>query len=43
MALALAGLKIDGIEILNPATTGKTWPGYWDALAGMGVKLTFQD
>jgi len=43
MALALAGLKIEGIEILNPATTGKTWPGYWDTLAGLGVELTFED
>jgi 3-phosphoshikimate 1-carboxyvinyltransferase len=43
MALALAGLNIEGIEILNPATTGKTWPGYWDALAGLGVELTFED
>ena len=43
MALALAGLNIDGIEILNPATTGKTWPGYWGALAALGVKLAFED
>ena len=33
MSFALAGLKIGGIVILDPATTGKTWPGYWDALA----------
>ncbi len=43
MALALAGLNIDGIVILNPATTGKTWPGYWEALASLGAKLAFED
>lgn len=40
MAFALAGLRIPGIVILDPACTGKTYPGYWDMLAGLGVKLT---
>lgn len=40
MAFALAGLRIAGIVILDPACSGKTYPGYWDALAGLGVKLT---
>jgi len=39
MAFALAGLKIAGITILDPACVGKTYPGYWDALRGLGVTL----
>jgi 3-phosphoshikimate 1-carboxyvinyltransferase len=39
MSFALAGLKIGGITILDPDCVGKTFPGYWDALAGLGVEL----
>lgn len=39
MAFALAGLKIGGITILDPLCVGKTYPGYWDALRGLGVEL----
>ena len=28
-----------GITILDPACVGKTYPGYWQALASLGVKL----
>ncbi|MGV0878554.1 3-phosphoshikimate 1-carboxyvinyltransferase [Martelella sp. FLE1502] len=38
MSFALAGLKISGITILDPLCVGKTYPGYWDALASLGVK-----
>ena len=38
MCFALAGLKISGITILDPLCVGKTYPGYWDALASLGVK-----
>jgi len=37
MSFALAGLKIAGIAILDPRCVGKTYPGYWDALASIGV------
>ena len=40
MSFALAGLKIGGISILDPDCVGKTYPGYWDALAGLGVIVT---
>ncbi|MCY1247127.1 3-phosphoshikimate 1-carboxyvinyltransferase [compost metagenome] len=40
MSFALAGLKLPGITILDPACTGKTYPAYWDMLAGLGVELT---
>ncbi|HEV7718589.1 MAG TPA: 3-phosphoshikimate 1-carboxyvinyltransferase [Arsenicitalea sp.] len=38
MSFALAALKIGGITILDPDCVGKTYPGYWDALASLGVK-----
>ncbi|WP_417417159.1 3-phosphoshikimate 1-carboxyvinyltransferase [Hoeflea sp.] len=37
MSFALAGLKTAGITILDPKCVGKTYPGYWDALASLGV------
>ncbi len=43
MSFALAGLKIGGIIILDPECTNKTYPGYWDMLAGLGVKLDAVD
>ena len=43
MAFALAGLRVGGITILDPGCTAKTWPGYWDALAGLGVELRWED
>ncbi|WP_225773549.1 3-phosphoshikimate 1-carboxyvinyltransferase [Pseudomonas sp. Marseille-Q5115] len=41
MCFALAGLKVSGIRIQDPACVGKTYPGYWDALRGLGVALVF--
>ena len=40
MAFSLAGLKITGITILDPDCVGKTYPGYWDALASLGVRFS---
>ena len=39
MSFALAGLRVAGIEILDPDCVGKTYPGYWDALRSLGVDL----
>ncbi len=39
MSFALAGLKIRGLTILDPGCVAKTYPGYWDALASLGVRL----
>jgi 3-phosphoshikimate 1-carboxyvinyltransferase len=41
MCFALAGLKVSGIRIQDPACVAKTYPGYWDALRGLGVELVF--
>jgi 3-phosphoshikimate 1-carboxyvinyltransferase len=40
MSFALAGLKIGGITILDPGCVAKTYPGYWEMMQGLGVKLT---
>jgi 3-phosphoshikimate 1-carboxyvinyltransferase len=39
MSFALAGLKISGITIMDPACTGKTYPDYWRMFEGLGVEL----
>jgi len=41
MSLALLGLRLDGIVIDDPACVAKTYPAYWDALASLGVELTW--
>jgi 5-enolpyruvylshikimate-3-phosphate synthase len=33
MSLALAGLQVPGLRILDPACVGKTFPDYWTRLA----------
>jgi len=35
MSLALAGLRVGGIEIEDPACVGKTFPDYWQRLAAL--------
>jgi 3-phosphoshikimate 1-carboxyvinyltransferase len=40
MSFALAGLKTGGIAILDPDCVGKTFPAYWNTLAGLGVKYS---
>lgn len=39
MSFALAGLVTEGITILDPGCVAKTFPAYWDVLAGLGVEL----
>jgi 3-phosphoshikimate 1-carboxyvinyltransferase len=39
MSFALAGLKVGGITILDPDCVGKTYPGYWEALRSLGVRM----
>lgn len=40
MSFALAGLMIHDITILDPGCVAKTYPGYWDALALLGVRFS---
>ncbi|KKB77440.1 3-phosphoshikimate 1-carboxyvinyltransferase [Devosia soli] len=39
MSFALAGLRVGGVTILDPACTGKTYPDYWDMLQSLGVTM----
>ena len=39
MSMALAGLRVPGVTILDSACVGKTYPDYWRDLAGLGVSL----
>ena len=32
MSMALIGLKVPGVTILNPGCVAKTYPGFWDDL-----------
>ena len=32
MSFGLIGLRVDGVEIDDPAVVSKSWPGYWDML-----------
>jgi 3-phosphoshikimate 1-carboxyvinyltransferase len=41
MSLALLGLRLEGIVIDDPGCVAKTYPAYWDALASLGVALTW--
>jgi len=42
MAFAQAALVTDGVRILDPGCTAKTYPGYWRDLQSVGVEMTFE-
>ncbi len=42
MAFAMAALVVDGVRILDPGCTAKTYPGYWRDLASVGVEMRFE-
>ncbi|MFT4075025.1 MAG: 3-phosphoshikimate 1-carboxyvinyltransferase [Asticcacaulis sp.] len=42
MAFAQAALVIDGLRILDPGCTAKTYPGYWRDLESVGVEMSFE-
>ncbi|GLK85943.1 3-phosphoshikimate 1-carboxyvinyltransferase [Ancylobacter defluvii] len=37
MSMALAGLRVPGVTILDPGCVAKTYPDYWRDIAGLGV------
>lgn len=37
MAFAVAGAKLSGLQIEDPAVVNKTYPGFWDDLRQLGV------
>ncbi|WP_229807545.1 3-phosphoshikimate 1-carboxyvinyltransferase [Asticcacaulis endophyticus] len=42
MAFSQAALVIEGLRILDPACTAKTYPGYWRDLNSVGVEMAFE-
>ena len=40
MSFGLLGLVVDGIEIEDPDVVSKSWPGFWDVLAGLPAQLS---
>jgi 3-phosphoshikimate 1-carboxyvinyltransferase len=43
MSMALVGLRVPGVTILDPGCAGKTYPDYWRDLASLGVVLEQPD
>lgn len=41
MSLALAGLRVPGVAILDPDCVNKTYPDYWNDLGALGVAIDF--
>ncbi|MBI2613071.1 3-phosphoshikimate 1-carboxyvinyltransferase [Candidatus Kaiserbacteria bacterium] len=41
MAFAVAGTALEGLEINEPDVVSKTYPHFWEALASIGVKLSY--
>ena len=39
MSMALVGLRVPGVTILDPGCVAKTYPDYWRDLASLGVML----
>ncbi len=39
MAFAVLGAKVRGVAIENAECVSKSWPGFWDCLANLGVQL----
>jgi 3-phosphoshikimate 1-carboxyvinyltransferase len=39
MSMALLGLRVAGVTILDPGCVAKTYPAYWRDLASLGVAL----
>ncbi|MEM9513491.1 MAG: 3-phosphoshikimate 1-carboxyvinyltransferase [Actinomycetota bacterium] len=38
MSLALLGLVVDGVEVVDPGVVSKSWPEYWDMLAALPAR-----
>jgi 3-phosphoshikimate 1-carboxyvinyltransferase len=39
MSMALAGLRVPGVTIVDPDCVGKTYPSYWRDIASLGVAM----
>ena len=43
MALALTGVRIPGVRIRSPEVVAKSFPGFWRALAALGVRVSGEE
>ena len=43
MALALTGLRIPGVRVGSPQVVAKSFPGFWRALAELGVRVSGEE
>ena len=43
MALALTGLRVPGVRIRSPEVVAKSFPGFWRALADLGVRVSGEE
>ena len=43
MALALTGLRLPGVRIRSPRVVAKSFPSFWRALAGLGVRVSGEE
>lgn len=41
MAFALVGLRLPGIRVRDPGVVAKSFPGYWEFLRGLGLRVRF--
>ncbi len=39
MSMALVGLRVGGLSILDPDCTAKTYPQFWRDFSALGVRL----
>jgi 5-enolpyruvylshikimate-3-phosphate synthase len=43
LAFSLAAARLpEGVVLEEPAVVGKSWPGWWEALSGLGFGLAFE-
>lgn len=38
MSLAVAGLRVEGVEVADPGVVNKTWPGFWEMLSDLTAR-----
>jgi 3-phosphoshikimate 1-carboxyvinyltransferase len=38
-AFALLGLTVEDARVSDPGCVGKSWPGFWEDLAGLGATV----
>lgn len=42
MAFALVGLRLPGVRVRDPGVVAKSFPGYWEFLRGLGLRVRLE-